>query len=72
MTQQDLEDIDFLIDDDEIVEGSQNENHKFEHYRFVADKGQSMLRIDKFLSVRIEGISRNRIQIGRASCRERV
>lgn len=62
MTQQDLEDIDFLIDDDEIVEGSQNENHKFEHYRFVADKGQSMLRIDKFLSVRIEGISRNRIQ----------
>ena len=34
----------------------------YEHYRFVADKGQHMLRIDKFLSVRIEGISRNRIQ----------
>ncbi len=35
---------------------------RFEHYRFVADKGQSLLRIDKFLSVRIEGVSRNRIQ----------
>lgn len=34
----------------------------FEHYRFVADKGQSLLRIDKFISARIEGISRNRIQ----------
>jgi 23S rRNA pseudouridine1911/1915/1917 synthase len=28
----------------------------------VADKGQSLLRIDKFLTVRIEGVSRNRIQ----------
>ncbi|MDL2223608.1 RluA family pseudouridine synthase [Bacteroidales bacterium OttesenSCG-928-M11] len=35
----------------------------FEHYRFVADKGQSLLRVDKFLVDRIEGISRNRIQM---------
>ena len=62
MTQQSLEDIDFLADDDGIVEESPDENQKFEHYRFVADKGQSMLRIDQFLSVRIEGISRSRIQ----------
>lgn len=34
----------------------------FEHFRFVADKGQSLLRIDKFLTDRIVGISRNRIQ----------
>ncbi len=34
----------------------------FEHYRFVADKGQGLLRIDKFLTVRIENVSRNRIQ----------
>ncbi|MGI6048649.1 MAG: RluA family pseudouridine synthase [Petrimonas sp.] len=39
-----------------------SQNEKFEHYRFVADKGQSLLRIDKFLFDRIEGISRNRIQ----------
>lgn len=62
MTEENLDDIDFLSEDDAIAEESQNENQKFEHYRFVADKGQNMLRIDKFLSVRIEGISRNRIQ----------
>ena len=34
----------------------------FEHYRFVADKGQKPLRIDKFLVNRIENSSRNKIQ----------
>jgi 23S rRNA pseudouridine1911/1915/1917 synthase len=34
----------------------------FEHYRFVADPGQSILRIDKFLSDRLENSSRTRIQ----------
>lgn len=63
MTTPTLDDIDLLAeDDDRITEESGDENQQFEHYRFVADKGQSMLRIDKFLSVRIEGISRNRIQ----------
>jgi 23S rRNA pseudouridine1911/1915/1917 synthase len=34
----------------------------FEHYRFKADTGQSLLRIDKFLSDRLENSSRTRIQ----------
>ena len=34
----------------------------FEHFRFVADPGQSLLRIDKFLSNRIENASRSKIQ----------
>jgi len=34
----------------------------FEHFRFTVDKGQSLLRIDKFLMNRIENASRNRIQ----------
>jgi 23S rRNA pseudouridine1911/1915/1917 synthase len=34
----------------------------FEHFRFIADPGQSLLRIDKFLSDRIENTSRTRIQ----------
>lgn len=34
----------------------------YEHHRIVADKGQSLLRIDKFLVERIPGVSRNRIQ----------
>ncbi len=35
---------------------------QFEHYRFVADQGQGLLRIDKFLVNRMEGTSRNRVQ----------
>jgi 23S rRNA pseudouridine1911/1915/1917 synthase len=34
----------------------------FEHYRYVVDPGQSLLRIDKYLSARIENTSRTRIQ----------
>ena len=34
----------------------------FEHFRFAVDSGQSLLRIDKFLSLRIEKASRTRIQ----------
>lgn len=34
----------------------------FEHLRIVVDKGQSLLRIDKFLMSRVENASRNRIQ----------
>jgi 23S rRNA pseudouridine1911/1915/1917 synthase len=34
----------------------------FEHYRFKADPGQSLLRIDKFIFTRIESTSRTRIQ----------
>ena len=34
----------------------------FEHHRFVVDPGQSLLRIDKYLSTRMESTSRTRIQ----------
>lgn len=34
----------------------------YEHFRFVADAGQKMLRVDKFLVDRMERTSRNRIQ----------
>ncbi len=35
---------------------------KYELYKFIADPGQSPLRIDKFLTDRIENISRTKIQ----------
>lgn len=35
----------------------------YEHFRFVADKGQSLLRVDKFLVDRIFSATRNRIQL---------
>ena len=55
--------ISFLSEDDiEISDGSDNSELMYEHYRYVSDKGQSPLRVDKFLSTRIVGTSRNRLQ----------
>jgi len=48
-------------DPDELDDAGE-EISQFEHYRFVADQGQGLLRIDKFLVNRMEGTSRNRIQ----------
>lgn len=39
-----------------------DQSELFEHFRFEADKGQSTLRIDKFLQNKLEGTSRSRIQ----------
>ncbi len=44
--------------EDELVE----QQEMFEHFRFRADPGQSLLRIDKFLTDRLENTSRTRIQ----------
>jgi 23S rRNA pseudouridine1911/1915/1917 synthase len=38
------------------------EQDLYEHLRIVVDKGQSLLRLDKFLIIRTENTSRNRIQ----------
>jgi 23S rRNA pseudouridine1911/1915/1917 synthase len=46
--------------EEELID--QSEQELFEHYRFKADPGQSLLRIDKFLSDRLENSSRTRIQ----------
>jgi len=40
----------------------QEERELFEHLRIEADKGQALLRLDKFLMNREENTSRNRIQ----------
>ena len=34
----------------------------YEHHRILVDKGQALLRIDKFLGNRLENVSRNKIQ----------
>jgi 23S rRNA pseudouridine1911/1915/1917 synthase len=41
---------------------SAEEPELFEHFRFIADKGQSPIRIDKYLVNCMANISRNRIQ----------
>lgn len=66
---------DGLLENDEIEESDGNIEKEYEsmfvsadgremyeHFRFVADKGQQLLRVDKFLTDRMEKTSRNRIQ----------
>lgn len=51
--------IDDAIDDARVeIDGRE----MYEHFRFVADKGQQLLRVDKFLVLRLEKSSRNRVQ----------
>ena len=50
-----------IFSEDENIEEEQN-SELFEHFRFVADKGQGLMRVDKYLTMHIVGISRNRIQ----------
>ncbi|MBU0696933.1 MAG: RluA family pseudouridine synthase [Bacteroidetes bacterium] len=47
---------------DELDVLDHEEQDLYEHYKITVDKGQSLLRIDKFLMHRIENASRNRIQ----------
>ncbi len=47
--------------DDFIYEDEENTS-LYEHYAITADKGQSPLRVDKFLMIRIENATRNKIQ----------
>ena len=61
--EEEFNEIDDLLDDEDLTEELiDNQDHKYIHYQVTADKGQSLLRIDKFLMDRIEGVSRNKIQ----------
>lgn len=46
----------------ELEQIDSEEQELYEHHRIVVDKGQSLLRIDKFLMNRLLNVSRNRIQ----------
>lgn len=48
--------------DNEFDQLEQEESDLFEHLKVIVDKGQSLLRLDKFLMARVENSSRNRIQ----------
>ena len=56
---------DELLSEDELLpedEPQGDERELFEHFSLTVDKGQSLARIDKFLTDRLEKTSRNRIQ----------
>jgi len=40
-----------------------DQSELYEHHRIVVDKGQGLLRVDKFLFNRLEHVSRNKIQM---------
>ena len=48
--------------DENIDEFSEELASRFEHYRFTADPGQTLVRIDKFLTDKISNASRTKIQ----------
>ncbi|HEX5111307.1 MAG TPA: RluA family pseudouridine synthase [Saprospiraceae bacterium] len=49
-------------ENENIVE--QEEEGLYEHHRFLASPGLSPVRIDKYIQIKLEGISRNKIQNG--------
>lgn len=56
-----------LIDESGVAPGPDqvevdDEGTLYEHFRFIADKGQALLRVDKFLVEKMQKSSRNRIQ----------
>ena len=56
---------DDLIDDElDIVASDSVEegDEMYEHFAVTVDKGLSMMRLDKYLTIRLENTSRNRIQ----------
>ena len=59
LDEMDDEQVDDLLQPEE---GEDKAPQLSEHFRFVADRGQSLLRVDKFLVDRMFGATRNRIQ----------
>ena len=55
------EELDDLSMPEEIGE-TDSQDEMYEHFSVTVDKGQGMLRIDKFLTNRMEGVSSKRIQ----------
>ena len=56
------EEDEYFEENSEYVGDSQDSEELFEHHRIIADVGQELLRIDKFLMDRIPNVSRNKLQ----------
>lgn len=62
MDRQQLDNFDDEFDHGSVSDEPDEGSELYEHFRFVADKGQTLLRVDKFLVSRLEKSSRNRVQ----------
>ena len=45
-----------------FLESSEDQDELYEHHKLVVDKGQQLLRLDKFLFDKLPKVSRNRLQ----------
>ncbi|MBR4660097.1 MAG: RluA family pseudouridine synthase [Bacteroidales bacterium] len=50
------------LSDEDLISAGEEAEGLYEHFRFTADKGQGLLRVDKFLADHMTQTSRNRIQ----------
>lgn len=59
-----IQNIDQPISDEllEVSDSDEGQDELYEHFSIITDKGQGLMRIDKFLAARLESTSRNRIQ----------
>lgn len=58
-----------MLEEENFEQEEDGDEGLFEHFNLQADKGQSMLRIDKFLVDRLPNLSRNKIQTAaKANC----
>ena len=48
----------------DVTQEPDEEEDLFEHYRIVVDKGQSPMRLDKYLSLHVPNATRTKIQNG--------
>lgn len=62
MQEEELWDKDEVLTDEEELEDGEETGQLYEHFRVVADRKQSPIRVDKFLYDRLVNTSRNRIQ----------
>jgi 23S rRNA pseudouridine1911/1915/1917 synthase len=52
----------FIKLDSELDDDSSDSQELYEHFRLEVDKGQSAIRIDKFITSKIQSVSRSRVQ----------
>ena len=62
MTDEEQLPLDPYLDTEADEVDDEEEAQLYEHYRVVADKGQKLVRVDKFLIEHLSGTSRNRVQ----------
>ena len=56
------DELDILPDEGQDLLPGDEEQGMFEHFRFVVDRGQEPVRVDKYMSSHMEDTSRHRIQ----------